>query len=520
MRCETRRVSAKSETWGLGMINPRGAIVSATMAGLALSLSFTAPSTAQERPIAAKRPSVGTGYRILDAELSAGDHRAFAALVAPLDREGKARFGAFLGQLPLYHRGAWARAVLDMKGDKGKQAVAMLARLDTASIPAMARTIARDKMRWDLLGDLVAGAGPDAAAAILLGTSPEAACAAAGREVAACTTAGRTYVDHMRLGLIYSGYVAPFGTAPWQVQIFAAGQSAKARLSPNDIAKDIRYFGERRPDWQHHHICGGVWLGERWVLTAAHCVMAPVDEAAFFAGRQVRVGTDDIAGGGQIWRIEAMVRHGAYRRGQTRLGHDIALLRLAPGPVGTPRTKVALVALANRPFPPGTRLQLTGWGETDDTPYRPATRPADGPVQRFSQRLKVGPLVLRAPDACNNNLNYQERYKGWQLQPGQLCAGAPHTVDEEIDACQGDSGGPLVARRDDRFQLVGLVSFGPSCGLPGTPGVYTDVAYHVPWITGAKRQARPGMIIDWVPGRCERGGKPVACAEGRPARRP
>ena len=480
--------------------------ISAALVGVVLALPVAAMNPTSRAP-------ASTGYPILDVELSRGDHAAFAALVAPLNAPARARFGAFLNQLPLYHRGAVVRALLDMKGDTGRQAVAMFAGLDSATIPALAKRIAGDRPRWDLLGDLVAATGPTAGTAILLGTTPETACAVANRlpqGVGACQKAGRYFVGYGQLPYIYGGYVAPFGTAPWQVQIFAAGRDAKARPSPNEIAKDIRYYGARRDNWEHHHICGSVWLGNRWVLTAAHCVRALDGEAYFFDGRRVRVGTDDIAAGGQIWRIESLVRHGQYRNGFTRLGHDIALLRLAPNPSGVAITPVAPVALASRPFPPGTELQLTGWGATDDMPYRPKTRPADAPVQSYSQRLKVGPLVLRAADDCTKHRNY-DRYGDWTMMPGQLCAGGPSHIDKEIDACQGDSGGPLVARRDGAFQLVGLVSFGPSCGLPDTPGVYTNVAYYAPWIAGAMQQARPSMIIDWVPGRCRRNGKPIAC---------
>ncbi|KAE8747950.1 hypothetical protein FOCC_FOCC005340 [Frankliniella occidentalis] len=52
---------------------------------------------------------------------------------------------------------------------------------------------------------------------------------------------------------------------------------------------------------------------------------------------------------------------------------------------------------------------------------------------------------------------------------------------------QGDSGGPLqIATQSPGggvclHQLVGVVSFGPACGI-GLPGVYTRVAHYVPWI--------------------------------------
>lgn len=56
------------------------------------------------------------------------------------------------------------------------------------------------------------------------------------------------------------------------------------------------------------------------------------------------------------------------------------------------------------------------------------------------------------------------------------------------DACYGDSGGPAAVR--ENF-LVGIISWGPECGMPMQPGMYTNVYKLLNWIkkeTNAIRQ--------------------------------
>ncbi|KAJ9061691.1 Testisin [Entomophthora muscae] len=49
-------------------------------------------------------------------------------------------------------------------------------------------------------------------------------------------------------------------------------------------------------------------------------------------------------------------------------------------------------------------------------------------------------------------------------------------IGGQADSCQGDSGGPLIARVCGHWILVGIVSFGQSCGLATAPGIYTRVS--------------------------------------------
>lgn len=56
-------------------------------------------------------------------------------------------------------------------------------------------------------------------------------------------------------------------------------------------------------------------------------------------------------------------------------------------------------------------------------------------------------------------------------------------LEDYKDSCQGDSGGPLVVNDGSgRYELIGIVSWGRGCALPGVPGVYTKVAAFVEWV--------------------------------------
>jgi trypsin len=64
----------------------------------------------------------------------------------------------------------------------------------------------------------------------------------------------------------------------------------------------------------------------------------------------------------------------------------------------------------------------------------------------------------------------------YTVTENNICAGY---ASGGRDACSGDSGGPLL---DASGTLQGIVSWGFSCALPETPGVYTRVSNYIAFI--------------------------------------
>lgn len=62
-------------------------------------------------------------------------------------------------------------------------------------------------------------------------------------------------------------------------------------------------------------------------------------------------------------------------------------------------------------------------------------------------------------------------------------------VSLSTTAAQGDSGGGMLCMFNGSLAIVGIVSYGLTCGTPGMPGVYTEVAHHLDFIAS---------VLNWV----------------------
>lgn len=135
---------------------------------------------------------------------------------------------------------------------------------------------------------------------------------------------------------------------------------------------------------------------------------------------------------------------------------DLAILFLDKyAPRDAPTVKI--INLETKPVKTGTQCKVTGWGE-------------QGGDLGTSTVLMTANVPILPDNLCREN--YEDTFRN-----GMLCAGY---MTGQIDSCKGDSGGPFVCNG----KLVGVVSTGFKCALPGYPGLYTNVSYpyHRSWI--------------------------------------
>lgn len=259
------------------------------------------------------------------------------------------------------------------------------------------------------------------------------------------------------------------GEAPWQVQIFRA-YDLKAGKNPYQ-------------DWKDHVLCGGSYIGNNWVLTAAHCF----ENADFkMSDYRVRLGALDISKDeGVSFRIDQSVRHSGYNSALKL--NDIILLHFVDERLlkwDLSRYGIEPIALhgdvpSGPSLAPNHMFTVTGWGLTT---YRDK--------DSFSPILKKVQLQRMPTDACAEKLETPDR-----INATVLCAREPDSQmlndragEESQDACQADSGGPMTIVNAQGTPIqVGIVSWGRGCGYRGFPGVYTRVAMQIEWIRSAKR---------------------------------
>ncbi|MBS1879332.1 MAG: trypsin-like serine protease [Actinobacteria bacterium] len=200
--------------------------------------------------------------------------------------------------------------------------------------------------------------------------------------------------------------------------------------------------------------CGGALVTPSRVLTAAHCT-----EALLHTDR-VSVGPR-----GELRRVRLRAMLPLHVRELAKMEREF------PPPAGD-----LMLLQLNRPVRdvPFARIAtategLTAAGTTVTTIGRGASA-SDGSGQGV---FRSGAVTLQPPSSCAEELGTQ------LLRRWSLCARDQRQLDRAdpgpfVSACVGDSGSPLLAGPATEPRVIGVVSWGPSCGEQRDPEIYAN----------------------------------------------
>lgn len=259
---------------------------------------------------------------------------------------------------------------------------------------------------------------------------------------------------------IVGGINAIPGEFPWQVS--------------------LRRYNDRLKKW--YHFCGAVIIDNRWLLTAAHCVMLNENPLNIRAriGEYNFTQTDS----SEIdLNISKIIVHNQFNF--ITLEPDICLLQLEENLDLGPNSKFRSIC-----FPQRLNSQLlvttnptcvaTGWGKKM---FR-------------NEYLNEFPVVLQkvCVDLIDRN-DCRRRYKElMNITETMICSGQGGK-----GTCEGDSGGPLqcvekisfdmlspngtiITKINSRFALYGLTSWAIGCGEDQYPSVGSNINTVRDWI--------------------------------------
>jgi trypsin len=233
--------------------------------------------------------------------------------------------------------------------------------------------------------------------------------------------------------------------------------ATEPRIVGGDVAPPGRY-----PFFVQGQGCGATLVASDVVLTAAHCAEAFMYGFVLVGNTRYNDVSEDSAE--QLNIVSDLYLHPQWD--ESTMQYDYLMFKIE-APAHPDAVPAILNEDATNPVEDQV-LTVVGFGTTEE-----------GGTE-MSYYLQHVDLLSIPNDECEQQL-------AEQFDDGQgtgslvnddvmLCAGI---AEGGRDSCQGDSGGPLL---DADNTLVGIVSWGPGCARPDSPGVYSRVSGEIDWI--------------------------------------
>lgn len=195
------------------------------------------------------------------------------------------------------------------------------------------------------------------------------------------------------------------------------------------------------------NFCGGTVVSENWIATAAHCRITSNSTVVL---KRKKLNSSD----GHERKVKTVWRHIDFGKA-ANFDSDIALVELTAD-ADAPEIAVRTTAVGV-----DEDVRVVGWG---------AQQVGSGSIEEMHG---VDLKTVR-----NTTCKSFYRDEPNKVTDNMVCA-----LEKDADACQGDSGSGLFYEpSEDRFELIGIVSFGKGCADAAYPGVYTATHRFTNWI--------------------------------------